>query len=150
VTYDHELTLISQTITEDEIGNQIPVETETVVLCGLKSIGRAEFYNAATTGLKPEITFIIHAYEYAGQKKVKFEGNYYSVIRTYEPSFEELELTCERIISTGDTAINIIDHELVQGLKALVAEILADPEVEMEPETKEAYQVALAELLEGW
>lgn len=150
MTYDHELTLIGETYTEDEIGTQIPVETETVILCGLKSIGRAEFYNAATTGLKPEITFIVHAYEYSGQKKVKFGGNYYSVIRTYEPSFEELELTCERIISTGDTAIKLIDHELVQGLKALVEEILADEDVTMEPETKEAYQAALAELLEGW
>jgi len=150
MTYDHELTLITQIMIEDEIGNQIPVETKKDILCGLKSIGRAEFYNAATTGLKPEITFIVHAYEYSGQKKVEFEGVPYNVIRTYEPSFEELELTCERIISTGDTAIKLIDHELVQGLKALVEEILADEDVTMEPETKEAYQAALTDILEGW
>ena len=150
MTYDHELTLITQIMTEDEIGNQIPVETKKDILCGLKSIGRNEFYSAAATGLKPEITFIVHAYEYSGQRKVEFEGVPYNVIRTYEPSFEELELTCERTISTGDTAIKLIDHELVQGLKALVEEILADEDVTMEPETKEAYQAALVELLEGW
>ncbi len=150
MTYDHELTLITQIMIEDEIGNQVPVETKKDILCGLKSIGRNEFYNAAATGLKPEITFIIHAYEYSGQKKVEFEGVPYNVIRTYESSFEELELTCERIISTGDTAIKLIDHELVQGLKALVEEILADEDVTMDLETKEAYQAALAELLEGW
>ena len=149
MTYDHELTLISQTVTEDEIGNQIPVETDAVILCGLKSIGRAEFYNAAATGLKPEITFIIHAYEYSGQKKVGFEGGFYNVIRTYEPSFEELELICERVIG-NDTVISIIDHELVQGLKVLVEEILADESIDMEPETKETYQADLTALLEGW
>ena len=149
MTYDHELTLITQIMIEDEIGNQIPVETKKDILCGLKSIGRNEFYNAAATGLKPEITFIIHAYEYSGQKKVEFEGVPYNVIRTYEPSFEELELTCERIIGDG-TAIKLIDHELVRGLKALIEEIMADEEVTMEQETKEAYQAALTELLEGW
>jgi len=149
MTYDHELTLITQIMTEDEIGNQIPVETKKDILCGLKSIGRNEFYSAAATGLKPEITFIVHAYEYSGQRKVEFEGVPYNVIRTYEPSFEELELTCERIIGDG-TAIKLIDHELVRGLKALIEEIMADEEVTMEQETKEAYQAALVELLEGW
>ena len=150
MTYDHELTLISQIITEDAIGNQVPVETETVILCGLKSIGRAEFYNAATTGLKPEITFIIHAYEYAGQKKVKFEGNYYSVIRTYEPSFEELELTCERIIADETGSAKLIDHKLVQDLKTLVETILADPDVTITPEDKAAYEDDLANVFVGW
>lgn len=149
MTYDHELTLITQIMTEDEIGNQIPVETKKDILCGLKSIGRNEFYSAAATGLKPEITFIVHAYEYSGQRKVEFEGVPYNVIRTYEPSFEELELTCERIIGDG-TAIKLIDHELVQGLKALVEEILADEDITMDLEISEAYQAALAELLEGW
>jgi SPP1 family predicted phage head-tail adaptor len=101
MTYDHELTLISQIITEDAIGNQVPVETETVILCGLKSIGRAEFYNAAATGLKPELVFVVHGYEYTGQQVVKFEGAGYKVIRTYANGFEELELTCEKVIADG-------------------------------------------------
>ena len=101
VTYDHELTLINQTITEDEIGNQIPVETETVVLCGLKSVGRNEFYSAAVTGLKPELVFVIHGYEYNGEQVVKFEGNRYRVIRTYLTDFEEVEITCERMGTDG-------------------------------------------------
>ena len=101
MTYDHELTLISQTVKEDEIGNQIPVETETVVLCGLKSVGRNEFYSAAVTGLKPELVFVIHGYEYNGEQEVKFEGNRYRVIRTYLTDFEEVELTCERVAADG-------------------------------------------------
>lgn len=150
MTYDHKLTLITQAIIEDEIGNQIPVETKKAIFCGLKSISRNEFYNAAATGLKPEITFIVHAYEYSGQRKVEYEGVTYNVIRTYEPSYEEIELTCERVIGGGGTAIRLIDHELVQGLKSLIEQILADEDVMMGQETKESYEDSLAALLEGW
>lgn len=109
MTYDHELTLIQQTYPKDEndhpltdeYGNQVVVDTETVILCGLKSVNRTEFYNAAVTGLKPELVFVVHGYEYSGQAKVKFEDQKYRVIRTYAPNFEEVELTCEKVVADG-------------------------------------------------
>lgn len=96
MTYDNELTLIQNTYTEDDIGNQVPSESKTPIFCGLKSVGRTEFYNAATAGIKPVLIFLIHSYEYNGETIIEFEGNRYKVIRTYSASFEELELTCER------------------------------------------------------
>lgn len=101
MTYDHELTLINQTYIEDEIGNQIPMETQTTVLCSVKSVGRSEFYNAAVTGLRPEIVFVVHGYEYTGEKLVEFEGNRYRVVRTYANNFEEIEITCEKVAADG-------------------------------------------------
>lgn len=101
MTYDYELSLIQQSYTEDEIGNQVPVESKTIILCGLKSVGRTEFYNAAVAGLKPELIFVAHNYEYNGEKQVEFEGNKYNVIRSYSTSFEEVELSCERVIGSG-------------------------------------------------
>lgn len=104
MTYDYELTLISQTYTEDEIGNQIPVETESVILCGIKSITKKEFYDAAMAGLRPELTFIIHGYEYSDDvKAVVFNGVRYESIRTYgiNDGFEEMELTCKRVAADG-------------------------------------------------
>jgi len=98
MTYDHELTLIDYTIEYDEIGQQKKIETRTNILCAVKSIGRNEFYAAAQAGLKPEITFVIHSYEYNGEKKVEFEGEKYKVIRTYMKDFEEMELICEKVI----------------------------------------------------
>lgn len=92
-----EINLIQETYTFDEIGNQIATEIKINVFCDKKSVGRSEFYNAATNGLKPEIIFVIHNYEYEGQKKVEFEGNKYNVIRTYSTNTEEIELTCERV-----------------------------------------------------
>ena len=104
MTYDNELTLIGQTYTDDEIGNQIPTETETVVLCGVKSVGRTEFYNAAATGLRPAVVFVIHDFEYNGESVVVFEGVRYSVIRSYSTGFEEVELTCQKVLGNAELA----------------------------------------------
>jgi SPP1 family predicted phage head-tail adaptor len=100
-TYDHELTLINETIDEDEIGNQNPVETRTTILCAIDSVGRNEFYSGAAAGLRPELVFVVHTYEYSGERIVEFEGKRYSVIRTYQTGTEEIELTVERMIGSG-------------------------------------------------
>ena len=100
-TYDHELTLIGETIVEDEIGNQRPVETRTTILCSVKSAGRNDFYSGAAAGLRPEYVFTIHAYEYGGERVVEFDGVRYRVIRTYQTGTEEIELTAERVIGNG-------------------------------------------------
>ena len=96
--YNHELTLISENTDYDLIGNPIVTETKTDILCDQKSIGRTEFYKAAAEGLKPEYIFVMHGYEYNNEKKVEFEGNTYKVMRTYSEDFEEIELTCSKVI----------------------------------------------------
>lgn len=95
--YDHELILLSSGYTEDDLGNQIPVNNRKSILCKVDSVGRSEFYSAASTSLRPEVVFTIHNYEYGNERKIEFEGQQYSVIRTYAIGFEELELTCERV-----------------------------------------------------
>ena len=97
--YDHELVLIGESYEMDEWGNQVAVETHIPILCQVKSVSRQEFYAAAQSGLKPEIVFVVHAYEYNDERKVEFEGKKYSVVRTYRADFEEMELVCEEVIS---------------------------------------------------
>jgi len=98
MTYDYELTLIGYETEYDEIGQEINVPVERKILCGIKSIGRNEFYAAAQAGLRPSITFVIHGYEYSGEREVEFEGEKFKVIRTYSVDFEEMELICEKVI----------------------------------------------------
>lgn len=103
MTYDNELTLLSSAITYDDIGNPIETPTSIDILCGVKSIGRAEFYNAAANGLKPSYIFVVHPYEYGGETYVEFSKDStpkqkYKVIKTYEKNMEELELTCEKVL----------------------------------------------------
>lgn len=97
--FSHDLILISIEYTSDEIGNQIETEVRNEVFCNVKSVTRTEFYNAATTNLKPSIVFIVHLYEYNNELKVEYEGVQYRVIRTYMTSTEEIELVCEKVIA---------------------------------------------------
>ena len=101
MTYDHELTLIHKEWIQNEIGEFIPVETEIAILCGLKSVGRTEFYSAAVAGLRPKKVFVVHSYEYSEEEEVIFNGKQYRVMRTYGEGTEEIELTCERVAADG-------------------------------------------------
>lgn len=89
------LTLVSQTYTLDDYGNQIAQETEKVVYCEVGSISQSEFYDAANTELNPEYKFTIFFGDYDGQSVVKFQGNRYAIYRTYR-SGDNLELYAER------------------------------------------------------
>lgn len=106
MTFDNELTLISSTTTYDDIGNPVDSEDKLDIFCGVKSIGRTEFYNAAANGLKPSYIFVVHPYEYNGETYVEFSKDSspkkrYKVIKTYEKDMEELELTCEKVVGNG-------------------------------------------------
>jgi hypothetical protein len=102
--FDYELSLIQTTYTENELGDAIPNDTETVVLCDFQSVTRSEHYAAQSHDLKPEIVFIVNQYDYEGQRHVKFEGKKYRVIREYRSKtakdfshFESIELVCEGV-----------------------------------------------------
>ena len=95
--------LISITVTDDDIGNQVEAETTNEVWAEETGIRQSEFYNAAVTGLKPEKTFIIWANEYSGQTKIEAAGVKYKLIRAYNnPSKSEMiELVCEKVNADG-------------------------------------------------
>jgi len=107
--YNNELTLLSYEIGEDEIGNETKLETKETVFCRLSNVGQSERYNAAINDLKLEIKFIIHNFEYSGQKEVEFEGVKHKVTSTVDGAysnsryldFDEIELTCEKVIGSG-------------------------------------------------
>jgi len=45
--------LVSITVTDDDIGNQVETETTNEVWAEETGVRQSEFYNAAVTGLKP-------------------------------------------------------------------------------------------------
>lgn len=95
--FDHQLTLIGEGIVNDEIGNQLTVETKRNVFCEWKSAGSKEFYSASVAGMRPERIFKIYFFEYNDEQKVEFKGIKYTVIRTYRRNAKEIELVCQRI-----------------------------------------------------
>lgn len=111
--YNHEVELIKYQTSYDDLGNPVNIEEKQKVLCRLAEVGSNEFYNAQVADLKPELKFIIKRFEYNKEKKVEFEGQHYRVIRTYYNNsknesyrqnaikFDEIELTCERVLADG-------------------------------------------------
>lgn len=92
--------LISVTVTEDEIGNQIETPTERMVYANEISVSSQEFYNAAVTGLRPTKRFEIYSFEYQGEERLKHDGVMYRIIRT-EKRGEKTRITCERVAADG-------------------------------------------------
>lgn len=98
-TWDEKVMLISSNgYEEDEIGQQAPVEVEREICCCKEQVSRNEFYLAGQNNMEISEILIVHPYEYEAQRYVRFRGKKLKVVKTYQISMEELELTCtERI-----------------------------------------------------
>ena len=140
----------------DSIGNPVEIWSNWRTLKAEKTeLFGQEYYAAAVVGQEqttiftvPYVSFIdeINTVEY----RLLYDSKVYD-IKHIDHLPGETWVKLRAIERPGaDMGMKLIDHELVQGLKALIEEILADSEVEMDPEINEAYQAALAELLEGW
>ncbi len=105
MTFDNELTLIKTTgSTTNSIGDSIPNEEKTTVLCDILSVTRSEHYTAMANQMQPELVFVLNKYDYDKQKDVEFEGDRYRVIRTFKPksskdigSIDNIELVCQGV-----------------------------------------------------
>lgn len=90
------LTLINETPAARGIF-EAKEETEREVLCTVRSVGMQEAYTAMGHGLHPEWVFqLTHAFEYEGEKRCRFQGVEYRVIRTYVTEADTIEITVER------------------------------------------------------
>lgn len=54
---------------------------------------RSEFYQAARSGLKPELTFEINDFEYSNENFVRYNGQEYTIVRAPKQG-EMRELVC--------------------------------------------------------
>jgi len=95
-----ELYLISITISEDDIGNQMETPSERLVFAEELVLGSYEFYNAATTGIRPTKKFEIYTREYFGEDRLKHKGINFRIIRT-ETKGEKTSLSCESVSADG-------------------------------------------------
>jgi len=84
--------LISNTIIEDGIGNQIPQEALREVFCNIDSISQTEYFQASQAGLKSQLKIIIFEFDYNGEKIVEYNAKRYSIYRTFLRDNERIEL----------------------------------------------------------
>ena len=79
-----------------------PTTQEVQVEASVKSVGYREVYEAMGHGLNPEKVFVLpYAYMYHDEKRCRFCGVEYDIIRTYETESNGIELTVQRRQVTG-------------------------------------------------
>lgn len=88
--------LVTSVYAQDAYGVYQPTTTERKVFCNVSSVTQKEWFEGGRNGLNPEYRFTMFAYDYSGEDVVKYNGNYYSVYRTYHTTNDEIELYCER------------------------------------------------------
>lgn len=105
--YDDIAYLYTATEGQDDYGNIINRYSERQVFAKPRSIYQNEFYNAATVGLKPELTLVLsNPEEYKGEKIAKFHGVFYDVIRIFQrPEKDTVELTLQSRVGIDDEVV---------------------------------------------
>ena len=91
--------LISITPSENNMGDVIGAKTTKEVYADRQSIRQSEFYQAAATGLRPEIMFVIRSIDYGGEPKLEYDSKTYTIIRTYDKDGELTELICQGVVN---------------------------------------------------
>lgn len=92
-------TLLSTIITQDSIGNEIETVKESMIpIIKVEDVYANEFYEANQQGFKPSLRLRISALNYNDEEELIYMGKTYSIIRTQEPTADEVVLICERKI----------------------------------------------------
>ena len=88
--------LITETASAHGVHEAV-TETARTVMCEVRSVTRAEFYNALNAGVQPEWVFYLTlAEDYQGERVVRYHGQKLRVVRTYVTTDDGIEITCER------------------------------------------------------
>lgn len=94
---DDVITLVSCTKQRDDYGVERETLTTKEVFAQVHSVTRQEFYEAGRNGLNPSFMFTIFVGDYGGEELCRYEGNQYSIYRTYiVPGTDYIELHVER------------------------------------------------------
>jgi SPP1 family predicted phage head-tail adaptor len=91
--------LINITTAENDMGDIIEETNEREVFADKQSIRQSEFYQAAATGLRPELMFVVRSIDYNDEPRLKYNGKEYTIIRTYDKDGELTELVCQGVVN---------------------------------------------------
>ena len=102
--YDDVVKIAKSETALDEYGNDIisaDWDKAKEVFCEISSITQSEFYIAAQADFKPSLKIkMADSYDYDGEDMLLYNGDEYSIIRTYQPG-TAVELTAERFGGNG-------------------------------------------------
>lgn len=87
----HKITLIGKTYTQDEIGQQIPTESERSVFAYIRDVSRTES-ERPIQGLIPSKVFDVIMTEYKDEESIVYKDARYQIYRTYLRDDSRIEL----------------------------------------------------------
>lgn len=91
--------LLSTTLTTNSIGVQTETKIEIEIpIIEVEDVYANEYYQANQQGFKPSLRLRISALNYNDEEELIYMGKTYSIIRTQEPTADEVVLICERKI----------------------------------------------------
>lgn len=93
--------LVSQTKTQNAIGEWVSVETQRKVYANVKSVTQTEYFSASQVGLNPDFRFTMFAHDWQGEMIVEYNGLRYAVYRVYVATTDRLELYAQREAGTA-------------------------------------------------
>lgn len=115
----------------------------------------SEYYAAAAQGEEQTVVFTVRKLDCLTEVnttdfRLTYDGRAYDIKQVDGLDDGGLWCKIKAIARPSDTdpGLSLVDHELVQGLKALVEDMLAN--VAMDAETQTHYQDTLDDTLEGW
>lgn len=95
--YNTSVTLLSKSLTSNNIGVQSETITQTEVpIMKIEDIYANEFYQANEQGFKPSLRIRISSLNYSNERELIYKGITYTIIRTQEPLPDETILICQR------------------------------------------------------
>lgn len=89
---DGVITLIGETLTKNSYGALVSIRSSREVLCQCRSVGRADFYSGQQAGHSLSYVFVTNPVNYNGELEVEYEGERYSIVRTYQSDADTLEI----------------------------------------------------------
>jgi SPP1 family predicted phage head-tail adaptor len=150
------ITIEKRTLAFDAERNQVELWAPWKTLKAEKTqLYGSEYYAAAAQGEEQTVVFTVRKLDCLTEVnttdfRLTYDGRAYDIKQVDQLQDGGLWAKIKAIARPSDTdpGQSLIDHELVQGLKALVEDMLAN--VAMDAETQTHYQDTLDDTLEGW
>lgn len=97
-----EIYLVTESYAPDDFGVLVPTSEERKIFARVTSVTSAEWFEGGRNGLNPEFRMLIFAPEYDGESILKYNGQYYTIYRTYNTGTGVLELYVEKRKGNAD------------------------------------------------
>lgn len=89
------LSLLSIARTQNSFGGWEETVTPRQVFCKVESVSRAEYFESAKIGLRPDYRFVVFGADYNGETECEYNGTVYAIYRTYHRDTDYIELYAE-------------------------------------------------------